>query len=85
MEDGKEVDVERRKPDERERMSRRERTFCPLAAAEAIPLSHNDTIITEQGPEEDSHCPLSLHSGKISNYSCSTSVVTSSGSSACFL
>lgn len=39
-------------------------TCCPLAAAEAILLSHNDTIITEQGLKEDSHCPLSLHSGE---------------------
>lgn len=26
-------------------------------------LSHNDTIITEQTPEDDSRCPLSRHSG----------------------
>ena len=49
-----------------QRMSRHKRTFCPLAAAEAILLSHNDTVITERQPKEDSHCPLSLHSGKIS-------------------
>lgn len=37
-------------------------SVCPdtrkLSAAEAILLSHNDTIITEQGPKEDSYWPL---------------------------
>lgn len=45
-----------------QRMSRHKVNFSSLAAAEAILLSHNDTIITQQAQKEHSYCPLSLRS-----------------------